>query len=67
MPISGGGLPSPVPGMTVDVGDDVGVLDLGHRLAQQIVWDGEVEQRLVGHWGGTLSLTPASETGRSGG
>ena len=60
MPISGGGLPSPVPGMTVEVGHDLGVLDLGHRLPQQILRDGEVEQRIVGHRLGTLSLTPAS-------
>ena len=60
MPISGGGLPSPVPGHDVEVGDDLGVPDLGDRLLQQIVGDGEVEQRIVGHCRGTLSLTRAS-------
>ena len=44
----------------VEVRDDVGVLGLGYRLPQQILWDGEVEQRIVGHRLGTLSLTPAS-------
>ena len=63
--MSGGGLPSPVPGHDVEVRHDVGVLDLGDRLAQQILRDGEVEQRIVGHRLGTLSLTPASGTRRS--
>ena len=42
------------------VSHDVGVLDLGDRLTQEILRDGEVEQRIVGHRLGTLSLTPAS-------
>ena len=45
------------------VDDHVGVTDLGHRLPQQILGDGEVKQRIVGHRVGTLSLTPASERG----
>ncbi len=58
--MSGGGLPSPVPGMTVEIRDDIGVPDLRHRLLQQILRDREVEQRIIRHCRGTLSLTSAS-------
>ena len=43
-----------------EVGDHLGIADLRHGLPQQIVGYGKVEQRVVGHWPGTLSLTPVS-------
>ena len=63
IPTSGGGLPSPVPGITARSATTSGSLDLGHGLPQQIVGDGEVEQRVARHWPGTLSLTRASGIG----
>ena len=51
MAISGGGLPSPVPGIISMLGDDLGIAWPGDdRIAQEIVGHGKVEQRLVGHW-----------------
>ena len=65
MPNSGGGLPSPVPGMSVTSARHFGIARLLHRFAQEIVRDGKVEERLFVHWGCTLSLTWMSGTGRS--
>jgi hypothetical protein len=48
----------------LDVRHDLGITDLRHRLPQQVVGDGEVEQRIVEHCPGTLSLTPASGRAR---
>jgi hypothetical protein len=55
-----GRLALPGAGHDRQIRHDVGVLDLGDRLTQEILRNGEVEQRIVSHRSGTLSLTPAS-------
>ena len=49
MPTRGGGFPSPVPGHDREVGDHLGVPTFVTRVPQQVVGNGEVEQRLAGH------------------
>ncbi len=66
IPTSGGGFPSPVPGMTSRAATAFGITAFGHDFLQQFLWDSEVEYHLVGHGSHTLATTRMQDTGGPG-